>query len=253
MRDLFLKDLQLKLPFTEYKLLSAPTYWVHYLDGGLSLLSGTPLINDAYFKAMAYIFRFILKFPGKLGLYVVSRAMGKKPEELVQMIEAVSEYINRYISEARLGNPDASTRESAKKAVEELQQATEVARSWAQRGIINSGRILALQKRLAQMLEVPITKLGSREAYDQILLGRYGRGFVTDILYPYEESLRYRFLKRTFKESGERGASKKLADNIDSLLETISSDLLNKKTTALASLDTSVQALCTEVETKLSI
>jgi F0F1-type ATP synthase membrane subunit b/b' len=40
---------------------------------------------------------------------------------------------------------------------------------------------------------------------------------------------------------------------IDSLLETISSDLLNKKETALASLDTSVQALCTEVETKLSI
>jgi len=40
---------------------------------------------------------------------------------------------------------------------------------------------------------------------------------------------------------------------IDSLLETISSDLLNKKKTALDSLDTSVQALCTEVETKLSI
>ena len=40
---------------------------------------------------------------------------------------------------------------------------------------------------------------------------------------------------------------------IDSLLETISSDLLNKKKTALESLDTSVQALCAEVETKLSI
>merc|ERR1711957_360078 len=40
---------------------------------------------------------------------------------------------------------------------------------------------------------------------------------------------------------------------IDSLLETISGDLLNKKKTALDSLDTSVQVLCTEVETKLSI
>ena len=40
---------------------------------------------------------------------------------------------------------------------------------------------------------------------------------------------------------------------IDSLLETISSDLLSKKKTALDTLDTSVQALCTEVETKLSI
>ena len=40
---------------------------------------------------------------------------------------------------------------------------------------------------------------------------------------------------------------------IDGLLETISSDLLNKKKTALDSLDTSVQALCTEVESKLSI
>lgn len=78
------------------------------------------------------------------------------------------------------------------------------------------------------MLEVPITKLGSREAYDQILLGRYGRGFVTDILYPYEESLRYRFLKRTFKESGERGASKKLADNIDSLLEIVEQGAMSK-------------------------
>jgi hypothetical protein len=40
---------------------------------------------------------------------------------------------------------------------------------------------------------------------------------------------------------------------INSLLETISSDLLNKKKTALDSLDSSVQALCTEVQTKLSI
>jgi F-type H+-transporting ATPase subunit b len=40
---------------------------------------------------------------------------------------------------------------------------------------------------------------------------------------------------------------------INSLLETISSDLLNKKKTALDSLDASVQALCTEVQTKLSI
>jgi len=40
---------------------------------------------------------------------------------------------------------------------------------------------------------------------------------------------------------------------IDDLLETISADLLNKKETALNSLDTMVQTLCTEVETKLSI
>jgi len=40
---------------------------------------------------------------------------------------------------------------------------------------------------------------------------------------------------------------------IDNLLETISSDLLNKKKTALDTLDTSVQALCSEVESKLSI
>jgi F-type H+-transporting ATPase subunit b len=40
---------------------------------------------------------------------------------------------------------------------------------------------------------------------------------------------------------------------IDSLLETVSSDLLNKKKSALDTLDTSVQALCSEVETKLSI
>jgi F-type H+-transporting ATPase subunit b len=40
---------------------------------------------------------------------------------------------------------------------------------------------------------------------------------------------------------------------IDSLLETISVDLLEKKKTTLANLDTSVKALCAEVETKLSI
>jgi len=40
---------------------------------------------------------------------------------------------------------------------------------------------------------------------------------------------------------------------IDSLLETISSDLVKKKKTTLANLDTSVQALCAEVETKLAI
>jgi len=40
---------------------------------------------------------------------------------------------------------------------------------------------------------------------------------------------------------------------INSLLETISSDLLNKKKSALDSLDSSVQTLCSEVETKLSI
>jgi len=40
---------------------------------------------------------------------------------------------------------------------------------------------------------------------------------------------------------------------IDSLLETISADLLEKKKTTLANLDTSVQALCAEAETKLSI
>jgi hypothetical protein len=37
------------------------------------------------------------------------------------------------------------------------------------------------------------------------------------------------------------------------LLETVSTDLLNKKKSALDTLDTSVQALCSEVETKLSI
>ena len=40
---------------------------------------------------------------------------------------------------------------------------------------------------------------------------------------------------------------------IDSLLESISADLLEKKKTTLANLDTSVKALCAEVETKLSI
>jgi F-type H+-transporting ATPase subunit b len=40
---------------------------------------------------------------------------------------------------------------------------------------------------------------------------------------------------------------------IDSLLETISSDLSSKKKTSLDSLDTIVQSLCTEVEKKLSI
>ena len=40
---------------------------------------------------------------------------------------------------------------------------------------------------------------------------------------------------------------------IDSLLKTVLSELLNKKKTALDTLDTSVQALCSEVETKLSI
>lgn len=40
---------------------------------------------------------------------------------------------------------------------------------------------------------------------------------------------------------------------IDNLLEVISTDLLNKKKTALDSLDTIVQSLCVEVESKLSI
>jgi F-type H+-transporting ATPase subunit b len=40
---------------------------------------------------------------------------------------------------------------------------------------------------------------------------------------------------------------------IDSLLETISSDLSSKKKTSLDSLDIIVQSLCTEVEKKLSI
>jgi len=40
---------------------------------------------------------------------------------------------------------------------------------------------------------------------------------------------------------------------IDSLLKTISADLLEKKKTTLANLDTSVKTLCAEVETKLLI
>ena len=40
---------------------------------------------------------------------------------------------------------------------------------------------------------------------------------------------------------------------IDSLLETVLTDLLNKKKSAIDTLDISVQALCTEVKTKLSI
>ena len=40
---------------------------------------------------------------------------------------------------------------------------------------------------------------------------------------------------------------------IDNLLDTISKDLLDKKNTALNSLDTIVQSLCTEIETLLSI
>ena len=40
---------------------------------------------------------------------------------------------------------------------------------------------------------------------------------------------------------------------IDNLLETITEDLLDKKTTALNSLDTIVQSLCVEVENRLSI
>ena len=40
---------------------------------------------------------------------------------------------------------------------------------------------------------------------------------------------------------------------IDNLLDTIAKDLLNKKNTALNSLDTIVQSLCQEIETRLSI
>lgn len=40
---------------------------------------------------------------------------------------------------------------------------------------------------------------------------------------------------------------------IDNLLDTITKDLLDKKTIALNSLDTIVQSLCVEIETKLSI
>jgi F-type H+-transporting ATPase subunit b len=48
----------------------------------------------------------------------------------------------------------------------------------------------------------------------------------------------------------ELGISQKYIDN---LLEVISSDLVEKKKTALTNLDTIVQALCLEVESKLSI
>ena len=40
---------------------------------------------------------------------------------------------------------------------------------------------------------------------------------------------------------------------IDNLLDTITKDLLDKKNTALNSLDTIVQSLCTEIETLISI
>ena len=40
---------------------------------------------------------------------------------------------------------------------------------------------------------------------------------------------------------------------IDNLLDTITKDLLDKKNTALNSLDTIVQSLCVEIETQLSI
>lgn len=40
---------------------------------------------------------------------------------------------------------------------------------------------------------------------------------------------------------------------IDNLLETITDDLLDKKNTALNSLDTIVQSLCVEIESRLSI
>ena len=40
---------------------------------------------------------------------------------------------------------------------------------------------------------------------------------------------------------------------IDNLLDTITKDLQDKKNTALNSLDTIVQSLCTEIETRLSI
>ena len=40
---------------------------------------------------------------------------------------------------------------------------------------------------------------------------------------------------------------------IDNLLDTITRDLLNKKEIALSSLDSIVQSLCVEIETKLSI
>ena len=40
---------------------------------------------------------------------------------------------------------------------------------------------------------------------------------------------------------------------IDNLLDTITTDLMDKKTTALNSLDAIVQSLCVEIETRLSI
>jgi len=40
---------------------------------------------------------------------------------------------------------------------------------------------------------------------------------------------------------------------IDNLLDTITKDLLDKKNTAFNSLDTIVQSLCVEIETRLSI
>ena len=40
---------------------------------------------------------------------------------------------------------------------------------------------------------------------------------------------------------------------IDNLLDTITKDLVDKKNTALNSLDTIVQSLCVEIETRLSI
>lgn len=40
---------------------------------------------------------------------------------------------------------------------------------------------------------------------------------------------------------------------IDDLLDTITKDLLDKKNTALNSLDAIVQSLCVEIETRLSI
>ena len=40
---------------------------------------------------------------------------------------------------------------------------------------------------------------------------------------------------------------------IDNLLDTITADLLNKKETALNSLDTIVQSVCVDIETRLSI
>jgi len=41
--------------------------------------------------------------------------------------------------------------------------------------------------------------------------------------------------------------------SIDNLLQSITKDLMDKKTTALNSLDSIVQSLCVEIETRLSI